>query len=59
MELKEQEIYTADEAQDLLKISESTFHRLIKRGELRAAKIGGQYRILGRNILQLIKTMVN
>lgn len=54
MEIKEQEIYTADETQNLLKISQSTFLRLVKKGIIRAAKVGGQYRILGRDILHLV-----
>ncbi|OGC22572.1 hypothetical protein A3J90_06560 [candidate division WOR-1 bacterium RIFOXYC2_FULL_37_10] len=54
MQLNESEIYTSEEAQKLLKISDSTFRRLIKRGVLRAAKIGGQYRVLGRHILLLL-----
>ncbi|MBI5698776.1 helix-turn-helix domain-containing protein [Candidatus Saganbacteria bacterium] len=39
----------------ILKISDSTFRRLIRNGVLRAAKIGGQYRILGRHILKLLR----
>lgn len=54
MELRENEIYTADEAKALLKISRSTFLRLIKKGMLKAYKVGGQYRILGREILHLV-----
>jgi len=54
MNLVETEIYTSEEAQKLLKISDSTFRRLIKKGVLRAAKIGGQYRVLGREILILL-----
>jgi len=54
MELKEHEIYTSDETQKLLKISDSTFRRLVKQGVLRAAKIGGQYRILGGEILRML-----
>ena len=54
MELNEKEIYTAEEAKGLLKISQSTFLRLIKKGILRAYKVGGQYRILGREILHLV-----
>ena len=53
MELRENEIYTAEETKSLLKISQSTFLRLVKKGILRAYKIGGQYRILGREILHL------
>ncbi len=54
MIVQEHEIYTPQETIALLKISDSTFRRLIRKGVLRAAKIGGQYRILGRNILSLL-----
>jgi len=54
MQLSETEIYTSDEARLLLKISDSTFRRLVKKGVLRAAKIGGQYRVLGREILRIL-----
>jgi len=53
MPVKEHEIYTPQETIKLLKISDSTFRRLIRRGVLQAAKIGGQYRIQGKYILQL------
>jgi len=52
--VEESEIYTPQETISILKISDSTFRRLIKKGVLRAGKIGGQYRILGRNILRLL-----
>jgi len=54
MVLTENEIYTPEETRSLLKISDSTFRRLIRKGILRAAKIGGQYRILGGEILRLL-----
>ena len=50
----EKRIYTPQETINLLKISDSTLRRLIKRGMLRASKIGGQYRVLGREILRLV-----
>ncbi|OIO49835.1 MAG: hypothetical protein CO042_04110 [Parcubacteria group bacterium CG_4_9_14_0_2_um_filter_41_8] len=53
-EIKENAVYTTQETQDLLKISESTIKRLLKSGILRANKVGGQYRILGKEILRLI-----
>lgn len=53
-EIRENAVYTTQEAQDLLKISESTIKRLLKRGILRANKVGGQYRILGKEILRII-----
>jgi excisionase family DNA binding protein len=51
-EISENQVYTREEAEDLLKISQSTMMRLIKKGVIRAAKIGGQYRILGSEILR-------
>jgi len=53
-EIKENAVYTTAETQDLLKISESTIKRLLKKGILKANKVGGQYRILGKEILKLI-----
>lgn len=49
----EHKVYTPQEVISILKISDSTFRRLIRKGILNAAKIGGQYRILGRHILIL------
>ena len=54
MIVDEKEIYTPQETVSILKISDSTFRRLIRSGVLRAAKIGGQYRVLGREILSLL-----
>src|SRR3989344_2559589 len=48
------EVYTTSEAQKLLKISDSTIKRLLKNGLLRANKVGGQYRILGKELLRLV-----
>lgn len=54
MIVDEKEIYTPQETVSILKISDSTFRRLVRNGVLRAAKIGGQYRVLGREILSLL-----
>lgn len=54
VEIKENAVYTATEVQDILKLSESTVKRLLKKGILRANKVGGQYRILGKEILRVI-----
>lgn len=51
-------IYTTDETRKILKISKSTIKRLLKKGLIRANKIGGQYRILGKEILRLISPVV-
>lgn len=53
-EIKPNEVYTTQEAQELLKISPSTMKRLLKRGLIRANKVGGQYRILGKEMLRII-----
>ena len=54
MEIKENEVYTLQETQKLLKVSPSTSIRLIKKGIIRAAKVGKQYRILGKELLRLL-----
>ena len=53
-EINPNEVYTTQETQALLKISSSTMKRLIKKELIRANKIGGQYRILGKEILRAI-----
>ncbi len=47
-------VYTTEEAQDLLKVSKSTIKRLLKKGIIRAYKLGGQYRFLGKEILRAV-----
>ncbi len=54
MEIKPNEVYTTQEAQRLLKVSPSTTMRLIKKGIIRTAKVGKQYRILGKELLRLV-----
>jgi excisionase family DNA binding protein len=54
VEIKENEVYTTEETQALLKISNSTIKRLLKKGILRANKVGKQYRIMGLEILKLV-----
>ena len=57
-EIKPNEVYTTEEARDFLKISESTIKRHLKKGILRANKVGGRYRILGRELLRLVSPEV-
>ena len=52
--IKPDEVYTTKEAQDFLKVSTSTIKRLLKRGVIRAYKVGGTYRIWGSEILKLV-----
>ncbi len=54
LEIKENAVYTTAETEELLKVSNSTMKRLLKRGLIRANKVGGQYRILGKEILRLL-----
>ncbi len=54
MEINANEVYTPKETQALLKVSSSTMTRLIKRGLIKTAKVGKQYRILGRDILRML-----
>lgn len=57
-EIKPNEIYTSAETQELLKVSASTIKRLLKKGLIKANKVGGQYRILGKEILRLVSPEV-
>lgn len=54
MEINANTVYTPKETQKLLKVSPSTMTRLIKKGLVRTAKVGKQYRILGRDILRIL-----
>ncbi len=53
-EIRPNEVYTTKEAEDLLKISNSTMKRLLKKGLIRANKVGKQYRIMGHELLRLV-----
>ena len=53
-EIKNNGVYTTSEAQELLKISNSTIKRMLKKGLIRANKVGGQYRIMGKELLRLL-----
>jgi excisionase family DNA binding protein len=56
--IKSNEVYTTKETQDFLKISKSTLKRFLKRGLIKAHKVGGRYRIWGSEILSLISPEV-
>ena len=57
-EIKPHAVYTTNESKEILKVSSSTIKRLLKKGLIRANKVGGQYRILGKEILRLISPEV-
>lgn len=58
MEIREHEVYTTQEVEKLLKVSNSTVKRMLKKGILRANKVGGQYRVLGKELLRLVSPEV-
>ncbi len=53
-EIKPNAIYTTAETEKLLKVSNSTIKRMLKKGLIRANKVGKQYRILGKEILRVV-----
>lgn len=57
-EIKPNAVYTTAETKHLLKISTSSIKRFLKQGLIRANKVGGQYRILGKEILRLVSPAV-
>ena len=54
MEIKENEVYTHEETVELLKLSPSTVTRMIKKGLIQSAKVGKQYRIMGKELLRIL-----
>ena len=54
MQINENEVYTHEETQAILKVSSSTVTRMIKKGLIRAAKVGKQYRIMGKELLRVL-----
>lgn len=58
MPIQEDTIYTPKETQAYLKVSQSTMTRMLKSGLIRAAKVGKQYRIFGKEILRIISPKI-
>lgn len=58
MQINEHEVYTHEETQAILKVSSSTVTRMIKKGLIRAAKVGKQYRIMGKELLRVLSPKV-
>lgn len=48
-------VYDPREAARILGLSPVTMERKIRRGEIKAARIGKQYRLLGRDLLDLLQ----
>lgn len=57
-EINPNEIYTTSEAQKMLKVSNSTIKRLLKSEIIRANKVGGQYRIFGKELLRILSPRI-
>lgn len=53
-EIKPNQVYTTEEAQEYLRVSNSTIKRLLKNGMIHANKVGGRYKILGNELLRLV-----
>ena len=53
-EVRPMAIYTTAETRRVLRVSDSTIKRMLKNGLIKANKVGGQYRILGKEILRLV-----
>lgn len=53
-EIKPNQVYTTEEAQEYLKVSKSTIKRLLKKGIINANKVGGRYKILGSEMIRIV-----
>ena len=58
MDIKNSEVYTTEEAQGYLKVSNSTLMRMIKKGLIHSAKVGKQYRIMGKELLRVVSPIM-
>lgn len=58
IEIRPDNVYTTNETRDFLKISDSTIKRMLKNSMINANKVGGQYRIMGKEILRIISPRV-
>lgn len=53
-DIKPNQVYTTEEVQEYLKVSNSTIKRLLKKGIINANKVGGRYKILGSEIIKVV-----
>lgn len=51
-------VYTPEETRAILKISTSTLTRMIKAGLIRTARVGKQYRIMGKELLRILSPKI-
>ena len=57
-EIKPMAVYTTTETRKILRVSNSTIKRMFKNGLIRANKVGGQYRIFGKELLRVLSPKV-
>ena len=57
-EIKSGQLYTTKESQDFLRVSNSTIKRFLKGGIVKANKVGGRYRVMGKELLRLVSPEV-
>ena len=57
-EIKSDQLYTTKESQDFLRVSNSTIKRFLKGGIVKANKVGGRYRVMGKELLRLVSPEV-
>lgn len=56
-EILENAVYTANEVRQILGVSGTRIREFLTSGKLKAVKIGKSYKILGKDILQLLKDL--
>ncbi|GEM_PF-3258346 len=57
IEILENAIYTANEVRQILGISGEKIRDFLKSGQLKSVRIGKAYKILGKDILQLLENL--
>ncbi|HRR95876.1 MAG TPA: helix-turn-helix domain-containing protein [Candidatus Ratteibacteria bacterium] len=57
IEILENAIYTANEVRQILGISGEKIRNFLKSGQLKSVRIGKAYKILGKDILQLLENL--
>ncbi len=55
IEILENAIYTANEVREVLGVSGEKIRNFLKSGQLKSVKIGKAYKILGKDILELLE----
>jgi len=52
---EEEVLLTTQEAMDFLRISQATVYRMIKRGELKAHKVGKKWLFFKKDLIEFVK----